>query len=84
MGGAPLLNSVVVALAETGLDTVLMGNAAAAIQGAPVTAVDFDFMFRAAPVNVAKLKEFADRLLPPGVVSPLRVSVREAAWLSPS
>lgn len=60
--GAPLLTSVVAALAEAGLEAVLIGNAAAAIQGAPVTTVDFDFMFRLTPVNVAKLKKFADRL----------------------
>ncbi len=60
--GAPLLSSVVAALAEAGLEAVLIGNAAAAIQGAPVTTVDFDFMFRDTPVNVAKLKKFADRL----------------------
>ncbi|MBI2929799.1 MAG: hypothetical protein HYY24_29420 [Verrucomicrobia bacterium] len=39
-----------------------IGNAAAAIQGAPVTTVDFDFMFRATPTNLAKLKRFARRL----------------------
>ena len=39
-----------------------IGNAAAAIQGAPVTTVDFDFMFRATPVNLAKLKRFARRM----------------------
>ncbi len=62
MDGGPLLNSIVAALAEAGLEAVLIGNAAAAIHGAPVTTVDFDFMFRATPVNVAKLKKFADRL----------------------
>ena len=59
MNAAPLLNSVVAALAKTRLEAVLIGNAAAAIQGAPVTTVDFDFMFRATPANLAKLKRFA-------------------------
>ena len=45
VNAAPLLNSVVAALAEVRLEAVLIGNAAAAIQGAPVTTVDFDFMF---------------------------------------
>ena len=35
---------------------VMVGNAAAAIQGAPVTTVDIDFLFRKTPVNVKKLK----------------------------
>ncbi len=62
MNAQPLLNSVVAALAAVRLETILIGNAAAAIQGAPVTTVDFDFMFRATPVNLAKLKKFAVRL----------------------
>jgi len=62
MNAQPLLNSVVAALAAVRLEVILIGNAAAAIQGAPVTTVDFDFMFRATPVNLAKLKKFAVRL----------------------
>jgi hypothetical protein len=62
MNAVPLLNSVVAALVEVRLEAILIGNAAAAIQGAPVTTVDFDFMFRATPPNLAKLKRFAHRL----------------------
>ncbi len=62
MDARPLLDSVVAALAEVRLEAILIGNAAAAIQGAPVTTVDFDFMFRATPVNLTKLKKFAWRL----------------------
>src|SRR5881396_1634049 len=62
MNAEPLLNSVVAALAEVRLEAILIGNAGAAIQGAPVTTVDFDFMFRATPVNLGKLKRFATRL----------------------
>ena len=62
MNAAPLLNSVAAALAEARLEAVLIGNAAAALQGAPVTTLDFDFMFRATPANLAKLKRFAARL----------------------
>jgi len=62
MNATPLLNSVVAALAAVRLEAILIGNAAAAIQGAPVTTVDFDFMFRDTPVNLAKLKKFASRL----------------------
>jgi len=57
-----LLGSVAAALAGVRLEAVLIGNAAAAIHGAPVTTLDFDFMFRATPLNLAKLKRFADRL----------------------
>ena len=62
MDAGPLLESVVAALAEVRLEAILIGNAAAAIQGAPVTTVDFDFMFRATPANLAKLKKFARRM----------------------
>ena len=53
---------MVAALAAVRLEAILIGNAAAALQGAPVTTVDFDFMFRATPLNLAKLKRFARRL----------------------
>jgi len=62
MNAGPLLDSVVRALAEARLEAILIGNAAAALQGAPVTTIDFDFMFRSTPVNLAKLKRFADRM----------------------
>jgi predicted nucleotidyltransferase len=52
----------VAALAEVRLEAILIGNAAAAIQGAPVTTVDFDFMFPVTRANLAKLKRFATRL----------------------
>jgi len=62
MNAAPLLNSVVAALAEVRLEAILIGNSAAAIHGAPVTTLDFDFMFRATTTNLGKLKRFAQRL----------------------
>ena len=43
----------------TRLEAVLIGNAAAALQGAPVTTVDFDFFFRKTPANLRKLKRVA-------------------------
>ena len=49
-------------LREMRLEAVLIGNAAAALQGAPVTTVDFDFLFRSTPANLAKLKRIAGRL----------------------
>lgn len=62
MNAAPLLNSIAAALAQAGLEAILIGNAAAAIQGAPVTTLDFDFMFRDTAGNLAKLKRFAGSL----------------------
>ena len=59
MDAAPLLAEVGRQLREVGLEAVLIGNAAAALQGAPVTTIDFDFFFRKTPRNMTKLKAFA-------------------------
>lgn len=59
MDAAPFLVAIGRALEETRLDAVLIGNAGAALQGAPVTTVDFDFLFRKTARNLAKLKAFA-------------------------
>lgn len=62
VNAAPLLAEISRHLNEIKLEAVLIGNAAAALQGAPVTTVDFDFLFRATPRNMAKLKTLAQRL----------------------
>lgn len=62
MDAAPFLVEVGGALAAVSLDAVLIGNAGAALQGAPVTTLDFDFLFRRTPRNLGKLKQFATRL----------------------
>jgi len=62
MDAAPLLVEIGRALQEIGLEAVLIGNAAAALRGAPVTTIDFDFLFRRTPLNMAKLKALASRL----------------------
>ena len=62
MNAEPLLVSITRLLNRRRLDAVLIGNAAAAIQGSPVTTMDFDFMFRKTPTNLAKLKRIADDL----------------------
>ena len=62
MDARPLLAEVGRRLNDAKLDAVLIGNAAAALQGAPVTTVDFDFMFRRTPRNMGKLKLVAGAL----------------------
>lgn len=62
MDAAPLLAEIARELTTLRFDVVLIGNAAAALQGAPVTTVDFDFMFRKTPVNMRKLKALATAL----------------------
>ena len=59
MDAAPILAKIAQALEKHGLQAILIGNAAAALQGAPVTTVDFDFFFRKTPANLKKLKRIA-------------------------
>ena len=49
-------------LAKHRLDAVLIGNAAAALQGSPVTTLDFAFVFRKTPPNLQELRRLADDL----------------------
>jgi predicted nucleotidyltransferase len=62
MDAAPLLIRVAKLLERYRLDAILIGNAAAALQGAPVTTLDIDFLFRKTPANTAKLKALAKEL----------------------
>ena len=62
MDAAPLLARIAESLDRHGLEAVLIGNAAAALQGAPVTTVDLDFLFRKTPANLKKLKALAAEL----------------------
>jgi hypothetical protein len=62
MDARPVLFRIARLLAEHRLEAVLIGNAAAALQGAPVTTVDFDFMFHKTPANLRKLKALAAAL----------------------
>jgi len=59
MDARPYLAEIARRLNAVDLEAVLIGNAAAALQGAPVTTVDFDFLFRKTPRNLQKLKAFA-------------------------
>jgi predicted nucleotidyltransferase len=60
--GSPLLAQIAELLKRHGLEAILIGNAAAALQGAPVTTVDLDFLFRKTPLNLKKLKTIASEL----------------------
>jgi hypothetical protein len=62
MDAAPFLAAIGRRLEAAGLEAILIGNAAAALHGAPVTTIDFDFLFRKTPRNLQKLKAFARAL----------------------
>ena len=62
MDAKPFLVEIGRLLRRLNLEAVLIGNAAAALQGAPVTTVDFDFLFRKTPRNLGKLKALARAL----------------------
>jgi predicted nucleotidyltransferase len=62
MNAEPLLCRIARVFAEHRLEAVMIGNAAAALHGAPVTTLDVDFMFRKTPANLRKLKAVATSL----------------------
>ena len=62
MNASPLLTKLLRAFAAQRLEAVLIGNAAAAMHGAPVTTLDFDFMFRDTSTNLRKLRAIAKSL----------------------
>lgn len=62
MNAEPLLGEVAREMRAVSLEAVLIGNAAAALQGAPVTTIDFDFLFRKTPRNMTKMKALARAL----------------------
>src|SRR6266700_3567533 len=55
MDASLLLARIAEALQRHKLEAVLIGNAAAAVHGAPVTTIDLDFMFRNTRSNRQKL-----------------------------
>jgi hypothetical protein len=62
MNADSILHKISSVFAEHHLEAVMVGNAAAALHGAPVTTVDVDFMFRKTPLNMKKLKAVAHSL----------------------
>lgn len=59
MNAEPLLGRIAKLLTTHRLDVVLIGNAAAALQGSPVTTVDLDFMLLDTARNLQKLRRLA-------------------------
>ena len=62
MDATPRLAEIADAFAAVQLEAILIGNAGAALHGAPVTTLDFDFLYRTSPANLAKLQKVADLL----------------------
>jgi len=62
MDAQPVLFTIAKAIHQHGLEVVMIGNSAAALQGAPVTTIDIDFLFRKTPANLKKLKAIAKEL----------------------
>jgi hypothetical protein len=62
MNAEPILTKIAKTFEDCRLEVILVGNAAAALQGAPVTTLDFDFMFRKTPLNLKKLHKVAEAL----------------------
>ena len=62
MDATLIIARVATILERHGLEAVLIGNAAAAMHGAPVTTIDIDFLFRRTPTNIRKLKRIAAEL----------------------
>lgn len=62
MTAEPMLKLAARVLSKHRLDAVLIGNAAAALQGAPVTTIDLDFFIRRTPGNVRKVQRIAEHL----------------------
>jgi predicted nucleotidyltransferase len=62
MDAHPVLVRVAKLLDKHTLEAILIGNAAAALLGAPVTTIDIDFLFRRTPSNIRKLKAIAGEL----------------------
>ncbi len=62
MDAAPIIAQLAEILDRHHLEAILIGNAAAALHGAPVTTLDIDFCIRKTPGNIKKLKTIAREL----------------------
>src|SRR4051812_28044795 len=59
MNAEPLLNRIAKVFAEHRLETVIVGNAAAALHGAPWATLDIGFMFCNTPATLKKVEKVA-------------------------
>ncbi|MEO0096082.1 MAG: nucleotidyltransferase [candidate division WOR-3 bacterium] len=57
-----ILTKILKGLKEVGLEAILVGNAACALQGVPVMTLDIDFFVRDTPLNRKKINQFARNL----------------------
>lgn len=62
MDAGPLLTLLAKLFSRHKFEAICIGNAAAALHGAPVTTIDVDFMFRDSPGNLKKLKAISREL----------------------
>ena len=62
MDSSPILADALKSFSQHRLEVVMIGNAAAALHGAPVTTIDIDFMFRETTLNLKKLRAVAKSL----------------------
>lgn len=62
MDAKPYLDRIAERFAAANLDAVMIGNAAAAINGAPVTTLDVDFMVEQTAENYRKLAALAQQM----------------------
>jgi len=59
MDATPYLVQIAKAIKAARLEAILIGNAGAALHGAPVTTMDLDFYYRDSSVNLKKLQQIA-------------------------
>ena len=62
MNAGPYLEEIARRFDDVGIDAVMIGNAAAALNGAPVTTLDVDFMLEQTDENYTKLALLAQQM----------------------
>ncbi len=62
MNAGPILEKVITALSVARLEAIIIGNAAAALNGAPITTLDIDFFIRDCLKDLPKLQAVAKQL----------------------
>ena len=62
MDASLIIAKVAAAMEASQLEAILIGNAAAALHGAPVTTIDLDFFIRRTPANKKKMEALAAAL----------------------